>query len=316
MVITIVLDELEVLHTETVAENVNRILKGQINNIIGHCTGEQEDKHKSVHEIRKSIKRIRAVLRLIRDEIGYSTYYRENIFYRDLGRRLSEVRNFNVLIDSTGLLRTDLSNTIPGSEFDPLIASLEEQRNKLLDRLVIQEEIMKAIPKKLDTAKSRIRDFPVLHDDFSAFAGGLIRIYRQGKRYKDISRQHPTSRNLHDLRKRIKYLWYQMLILYPIFPSMLQAYAEILNQIGENLGNHHDFDVLHRFLDQNPGLLEERIHTTLMEACEIKKTSILSHTWNAIDSIYSEKPMDIAGRFTHYWSIYRNETQNNIISST
>ncbi|MCK4751050.1 MAG: CHAD domain-containing protein, partial [Bacteroidales bacterium] len=71
---------------ETVKENIDRILLEQVDYILGHCEGEQEDMHKSIHEIRKSIKRIRAVLRLIREEIGYSTYYRENVFYRDISR--------------------------------------------------------------------------------------------------------------------------------------------------------------------------------------------------------------------------------------
>jgi CHAD domain-containing protein len=310
-----IVDEFRILQTETVEDNIHRILKGQILNIIGHCTQEQGDKHKSVHEIRKSFKRIRAVLRLIRDEIGYSTYYRENVFYRDLSRRLSEIRNFSVLIDSTRTLQADLSNTIPGSAFEPLIQNLLSIRDRRMEKLVIQEDIMKDIPKQLDTAKARIRDLTVVHDDFRAFKKGLIRIYRQGRKYVDLCRRQPTSRNLHDLRKRIKYLWYHILILQPINPSMLETQAETLDNIGENLGIYHDMEVLRQYLDLHPGILEQNIHMTLMESCEFKKTSILRRSWNSIETLYSEKSKDMAKRHIQSWSIFRNEMSNIIRSS-
>ena len=47
-----------------------------------------EDVHKAIHETRRTIKRIRAILRLIRDETGYNIYYRENRFYRNISRKM------------------------------------------------------------------------------------------------------------------------------------------------------------------------------------------------------------------------------------
>jgi CHAD domain-containing protein len=309
-----IVDEFRILQTETVEENIHRILKGQILNIIGHCTQEQGDKHRSVHEIRKSFKRIRAVLRLVRDEIGYSTYYRENMFYRDLSRRLSEIRNYSVLIDSVSTLQADLSNTIPARAFAPLIENLSDTRGRMMEKLIIQEDVMKDIKKQLDAANGRIRDFTVVHDDFRAFEKGLIRIYRQGRKHRDLCRQQPTSRNLHDLRKRIKYLWYHMLILQPLNPPMLDAQAETLDRIGENLGVYHDMEVMRQFLDLHTGILEQIIHMTLKDSCEIKKLSIMRRTWNDIETLYREKPKDMAIRFGQYWSIFRNETSNIIPS--
>jgi len=58
---------------------------------------EEEGMEMAVHEIRRTIKRFRAILRLIRDEIGYAAFYRENRFYRELSARLSPMRDEAVL---------------------------------------------------------------------------------------------------------------------------------------------------------------------------------------------------------------------------
>ncbi len=301
------MEKFEVIPGESVAENIRRILNGQIDRIAEHCPDSgEEDIHSSVHEIRKCCKRIRAVLRLVRDEIGYSAYYRENVFYRDLSRRLSAMRSFNVLVNSTQILQSDLSDTIPVSSFEPLIGTLTSRRNKMFERLVIQENMMQYIRRQAEGSRARIGDLSLIRDDFGAFQEGLRRVYRQGRKFRDISRQSPTPHNLHQLRKKMKYLWYQMLILQPIFPPMLEVYTDTLDRIGENLGNIHDFSELQLFLKENHGILENRMQTTLTDACEAKKASILGKTWNDIDTIYGEKPKELARRFAWYWRVYRN----------
>lgn len=50
------------------------------------------------HDVRKRCKTVRALLRLIRDEVGKDVYRRENRALRDAARALSPVRDAAVLI--------------------------------------------------------------------------------------------------------------------------------------------------------------------------------------------------------------------------
>src|ERR1700683_1806158 len=59
----------------------------------------------AVHEVRKHFKRIRAVLRLVRGELGEQIYHRENICFRDAGRPLTEIRDARVLLETLEQLR-------------------------------------------------------------------------------------------------------------------------------------------------------------------------------------------------------------------
>lgn len=64
-----------------------------------------------VHSARKRMKRLRAMLRLVRDDVGYRTYREENVALRDTARSMSSVRDGWVLVETLRRLRgtyTDL----------------------------------------------------------------------------------------------------------------------------------------------------------------------------------------------------------------
>jgi len=291
-------------NTESVSINIYRILLEQFRNILWHSEKGQEEVHTSIHETRKSIKRIRAVLRMIRDEIGYSSYYRENTFYRDLSRELSEIRNFEVLSESINTLQKDLSNTIPREVFVLLEEELVRQRNMVRGGQAGLSQLLKEIAGKIEVARDRIYDLPIRHNDFRVFEGGLFRMYRQGKRYLHDARQNPSPKQLHDLRKRMKYFWYQVEILQPIFPGPMRAYSRTLETISEKLGIYHDLQVLQEFLSKPNIIPDHKISETLQEACLNRKSILLHNIWPMADIAYSEKPVALVNRLASYWKVY------------
>ncbi|NIS31707.1 MAG: CHAD domain-containing protein, partial [Actinobacteria bacterium] len=50
-----------------------------------------------IHDARKKLKRLRALLRLVRDDIGDSAYHNENVVLRDTARTLAGMRDAGVL---------------------------------------------------------------------------------------------------------------------------------------------------------------------------------------------------------------------------
>ena len=67
--------------------------------LLGRATGGEAGdgatppRSAAVHEVRKSLKKIRAALRLVRPVIGDKSYRRENTCFRDAARPLTEVRD-------------------------------------------------------------------------------------------------------------------------------------------------------------------------------------------------------------------------------
>jgi CHAD domain-containing protein len=59
----------------------------------------------------------------------------------------------------------------------------------------------------------------------SALAPGFRRIYRRRRRACRTARQEPSTENLHELRKRAKYLWYAAQIARAAAPMKMKRIA-------------------------------------------------------------------------------------------
>src|SRR5262245_24048449 len=76
--------------------DLQRIFHAQLDEAITVLSGSRVD-DEQVHDARKTLKKARATLRLMRDELGKSVYARENGALRDAARPLGSVRDARVL---------------------------------------------------------------------------------------------------------------------------------------------------------------------------------------------------------------------------
>src|SRR5262245_38259437 len=85
---------------EELAPGFKRIAREQMDDALAHLTGHRpgEDLDEAVHESRKCFKKVRGLLRLLRQEIGETVYQRENVCFRDAGRLLADMRDSAVMI--------------------------------------------------------------------------------------------------------------------------------------------------------------------------------------------------------------------------
>ncbi len=77
---------------EPLAAGVRNVACTQIDRAIGERSSAR-DPHRSIHEARKCMKRVRALLHLIRPAIGEKVFNKEDRRLRDMGRRLSGPRD-------------------------------------------------------------------------------------------------------------------------------------------------------------------------------------------------------------------------------
>src|SRR5918999_3919048 len=84
---------------EAVPEGVARIARGRIDHALDELCGKSDSSpEEAVHEARKDMKKLRALLRLVRGEVGDKTYRRESDAFRDAGRELAGVRDADVML--------------------------------------------------------------------------------------------------------------------------------------------------------------------------------------------------------------------------
>src|SRR5215471_18984252 len=85
---------------ESLLEGIPRITRERIDRVIGSLSEKPQPSAESIHEARKDLKCLRAVLRLARGSISGEVRIRENVFFRDAGRSLSAARDSEALLEA------------------------------------------------------------------------------------------------------------------------------------------------------------------------------------------------------------------------
>ena len=91
----------------SIEESVKTIAKELITDAVSECSSDLLSHQEIVHSVRKKCKRIRALLRIVRPQIG-SSYKNENIFFRDIARKLSDTRDRHILSETLIKLKMPL----------------------------------------------------------------------------------------------------------------------------------------------------------------------------------------------------------------
>jgi hypothetical protein len=99
---------------ESVSKGIRRIARKEIEKAQQELADPRETSTEEVvHGARKRFKRVRAVVRLVREGLGERRYRRENACFRDAARPLSEVRDAHALVQTLDRLAEHYATARP-----------------------------------------------------------------------------------------------------------------------------------------------------------------------------------------------------------
>jgi hypothetical protein len=128
---------------ESVQNGIRRVISEQIERALAELSDEQLDRSLVIHQVRKRCKKIRGALRLVRD--GTDLYTADNARFRDAARRLSELRDADVMIETYDILTAHFSGEMDGRTIQPirrqLVARRQELRQSMVATAALFEEV-------------------------------------------------------------------------------------------------------------------------------------------------------------------------------
>lgn len=251
-----------------------------------------EDRAHLVHEARKTIKRMRALARLLRHEIGESEFERTNVSLREAGKRLAGARDATVRVATLKDLRRRFPDELDGEPVQALLARLRLARVQAEDG-----DPEPAVLADIAEMRSDLLRWNLLEHDSEALARGLRSIYRDGRqRYKRVKRSQARDPQLmHDWRKRVKGLYYALDML---GAKQVPATAQLTrraDRLGEALGEEHDLWMLASFLRREPKL-ETHTQELLLGLIERRRERLRKRALKLGARVYSRKPRRFAAR--------------------
>jgi CHAD domain-containing protein len=254
------------------------------------CNGD--DRTELVHEARKAIKRMRAMARLLREDIGKQEFQRVNSSLRAAGKRLASTRDADVRIATLRDLRERYPEQLADARVDALLGRLEQSRAS--ERELDPEAEVSA---NVAQMRRELLRWNLIEHHPNALVAGLRAIYRDGRRrYRRVKRSRARDPELlHDWRKRVKALYYALDMLggrrSPAFGKLTRR----VDRLGEALGREHDLWMLASFLADEQQL-DATTRALLLELLERRRERLQKRALKRGARLYARKPSRFAAR--------------------
>lgn len=296
--------ELEV--NESVEAGVRRIVDEQLENALDELrSAEARKADEAVHSARKRFKRIRALLRLVRAELGEQVFTRENATYRDAGGSLAEARDAHVLVETLDDLKDDLDEAAYAAARKLLM-----NRRRIVKRRVLQQGSgLEVVAGVIDDARQRIPNWRIARDGWNALRRGLKRIYAEGRGALGCAHVGAEAVLFHEWRKRVKDLWHQVEVIEAIWPPILKELAEECHHLADLLGKEHDLSVLREVLLADAlakALAKEHVGASVIESIDRRRAKLQHEALTLGQCVFAEKSGAFIKRLGRYWTAWKS----------
>ena len=233
---------------EVPLQGLRRICRDEIECAIKQCLHPAKERGVTVHETRKHLKKVRAALLLAAPAAGKDRHTHEDKCLRDIGKLVSALRDAHVRLQTLLQLRNEATERgAKGRPFPKLAELLAMERESFSAAF---SGWQKQAVVKLEASEKRIAAWPLDELNWKQVCSAVAKSYRLGRDALALVLKKPTDRNLHEWRKKVKELLYQLRLLQPLNRVVLDEIATDAKTLGQLLGRDHDFAFLLARLDR------------------------------------------------------------------
>jgi CHAD domain-containing protein len=255
------------------SDGLKRVVEQQLR-FLADRLRKGKDLEEEIHEARKGLKRVRALLRLVKHDLG-AAYSEENRRLRDLGRRFSEMRDAHATLEAF-------------DEFAKkrrLVRKLAAVRAELVRKQLELEQgadwaqVMKQASDEVAAVAKRVENWP------QSMEPNLQSGYRRARVAFEAAQDGGKADQFHELRKRTKAHLYQLRIL---SGGGCKQRLTALKELSDCLGRQHNFVVLADKLPQSGDLAALAMETR--ERIARERLRLEKQALGLAEKVYGQKP--------------------------
>lgn len=292
---------------ESIADGIRRVVHEETESAIGglsHSSGKKRDE--GIHEARKSIKKIRGLLRLARPQLG-RIYRTENRRLGDIGRKLSEIRDATAIIEVFDGLAGKHKDGLQKNTFALVRKGLEANKREMLQRAGMADAVKRATA-ALRSIQKRVDSWPLKQDGFNAIGTGLEERYRRGRKAMAVARKDDTPENFHEWRKRVKDHWYHVRLLESLWTDVMQAHENSLHDLETWLGDDHNLVVLRGNIEKQPeNYGDEKTVGLFLTLLAQEQKELRERSLSLGERVYERKPRRFVQDMEKLWDAWQQE---------
>lgn len=242
-----------------------------------------------VHDIRKSMKRLRGLIRLVQPV--FSDFGREDRFFRNTSRSIADFRDAEVALQTLNSLTKGSQGHLSPADFAAFADELASARPAPPDLAPIAETLGKA--------RSRSERWILSETGWDTVAGGLHKTYRRARR----GRKSRGFEALHAWRKPIKYHWFHTQLLEDLDAEGMKTHGAETDALGDNLGLRQDLSVLHDRAAISD--MPKHARRALFAAIDTRTDELQAEIKRLTPLVLAEKPSTLVGQWGDMWKAWR-----------
>jgi CHAD domain-containing protein len=195
-----------------------------------------------VHDVRKALKRWRALLRLLGPILGSEKGRGLRTKARDLARGLAGARDPRSALDALADL-AEANPELPERTLDTIRKRVDRLRVSA-EATILCDEMRAHLLAELTKTEEAVGGWSLGDPKFADVADSLAATYQRARRAVPDDWQKATAEELHDLRKRVVEHRYQMDLIEPLWPRLSRVWIGEAQRLRDRLGRHHDLTML------------------------------------------------------------------------
>jgi CHAD domain-containing protein len=291
---------------------LSRVFRQQLDDAIAAVSHKRESKKERIHKARTACKKARALLKMIRSQ-NQAEYRRENRRLGDAARRLSALRDADMILDSVVALRAKAQIRMAPAQSDQLVSALRTSRRSTARSSAEIERALNKFRQDIREIMESCKDWSI-NADFETVCADWRRSYQRARTALRRVETEPKASAFHDWRKASKALYYQCRLLRLAWPPAMKALNKELDELGELLGQEHDLTVLRDSLRRlyRKGLLavDEDSLAHVLELTRDCRQEMRSKALRVGRRLFVEKPRGLAQRLSRWWQLAEQDTAN------
>jgi CHAD domain-containing protein len=303
---------------EPLGDGLKRLSLDSLESAVSGFYDGEEAFGMAVHQARKTTKQLRALLRLVRSEVGEKAYRFESAEMSGISAMISAVRSSAVRVESVAVLRDLYGSFLAPDTFAELSERLQSVHARQESRVMEDPVLVANVVDRFERAHDRYSSWPTdetsrevygrgIRDSYEAIGSGLTETFRKGRHQMVAAYQSPSPARFHQWRKRVKNFWYQMEILTPLWPEVVLGMAITLDRIGALLGQDHDLADLLETVSSRIDLCPNPVERSLLKALAEQRRSDLETASRILGRrIYAETAKSLNTRFEAFWDSARD----------
>lgn len=284
---------------------VHRVAAHQLGKAMAVLTDRPQGLHEAVHAARKSIKRVRALYRLIAPR-AREFQQRENARLRDVARTLSGVRDATALIEASHYLQETATSDDERQALSRVSDVLTARRDRLSEAETDLEDKAEAAIVTCSEAIEAVKDISIdcgRRDTARLFQKSWRRNGRKAMdALSECRGEAAHAESFHDLRKRSQDCWMNHMLLRDIWPAAMHAKLLEAKALVDVLGRYLDLSILSDVADREPQLFSgSDDRARLLEAIISRQQTARQEALERGRWVFADKPEREARTVKSLW---------------